>query len=574
MKQMLLVVPQRELPETQSVWGTGGWLPPEEREGLDWLALSKLLGWSIAINRWDGSSFQTEFSEGTHWIVLACDSDALKEAHITRLIERLETEPILLVVRAGSSDALSKLTGVRKKMDRIKGRRVTWEGPGPQRFWTCRTPLEGHALECPEESDIWATLEGNPFIVARRFGVGFIATLGFHPSQARDTDGTATALLKQLLIQGVDLPLAWLDYENTVILRMDDPGSAETVHHQIYSQTKLESTEWNQISSELEKRNARLSVGYVAGWVDDGDPDLGNLKVSKLSITRIPGKVYPSPLVVYEKASKNEKELVFDYEDEYNGIQTLRAKGVAEVELHGHTHMHPDSITWAKASDRYSKSSWYRELGKPASVAIASKGKKEHPLTLGLSAFRQYFNVTPTTVICPGEQFTSKVLQHALDLGFSFVGSYYLALRYENHFCWAQHVCAPYLNQPDHAWFDAGLPVVGYFHDFDLKRHGVQWFSHYLKEWEKVGARKWIDYRELAGAISRLFHLTRHSGQIRLTVRNQGAPQLVRPLTLMMRIPGDTTLSHISVSWNDQESLVETLSLGHDLYRITLPGCP
>ncbi|MDH3770036.1 MAG: hypothetical protein OET79_03480, partial [Nitrospirota bacterium] len=76
---MLLVVPQRELPATQPVWGTGGWLPPEEREGLDWLTFVKLLGWSIAINRWNGLSFQTDFSQGTHWIVLACDSDVLKE---------------------------------------------------------------------------------------------------------------------------------------------------------------------------------------------------------------------------------------------------------------------------------------------------------------------------------------------------------------------------------------------------------------------------------------------------------------------------------------------------------------
>jgi hypothetical protein len=289
MNHMLLVVAQGELPEIQSVWGTGGWLPPEEREGLDWLTFVKLLGWSIVINRWNGSSFQTDFSQGTHWIVLACDSDVLKEEHITRLTKRLETDPILLVVRAGFSGALSKLTGVRKKTDRIKGRRVTWEGPGPQRSWTCRTPLEGHALECPEESDIWATLEGNPFIVARRVGIGFIATLGFHPSQARDTDGAATALLKHLLIRGVAQPLVWLDYENTVILRMDDPGSAETVHHQTYSHTKLESTEWNQIGSELEKRKARLSVGYVAGWVDDGDPNLGNLKGNKQPISRIPG---------------------------------------------------------------------------------------------------------------------------------------------------------------------------------------------------------------------------------------------------------------------------------------------
>jgi hypothetical protein len=29
------------------VLGTGGWLPPEEREALDWMTLVAMLGWKV-----------------------------------------------------------------------------------------------------------------------------------------------------------------------------------------------------------------------------------------------------------------------------------------------------------------------------------------------------------------------------------------------------------------------------------------------------------------------------------------------------------------------------------------------
>ena len=155
--------------------------------------------------------------------------------------------------------------------------------------------------------------------------------------------------------------------------------------------------------------------------------------------------------------------------------------------------MHPDTEAWAKAPDRYATApatSWYRELGQAAQATIAARPPEHHPLALGIAAFQQFFAVHPTTLICPGDQWTLDVPERALDLGLQMVGSYYLAIRDGDRFCWTQHVCAPYLDKPDAAWFDAGLPVVGYFHDYELALEGVPWMSRWLDQWQVAGAKK------------------------------------------------------------------------------------
>src|SRR5262249_43938800 len=54
---VLVVASATELPSAQRVWGTGGWLPPEQREALDWLTLARFLGWGVAVTRYMGTGF-------------------------------------------------------------------------------------------------------------------------------------------------------------------------------------------------------------------------------------------------------------------------------------------------------------------------------------------------------------------------------------------------------------------------------------------------------------------------------------------------------------------------------------
>src|SRR4051794_3730231 len=79
----LIVTSNDELAPSQSIWGTGGWMPPEHREALDWLTLSRFLGWDVTIARRD-LKFDIESSRIDR-IVIAGDADCLGDNNIGRL---------------------------------------------------------------------------------------------------------------------------------------------------------------------------------------------------------------------------------------------------------------------------------------------------------------------------------------------------------------------------------------------------------------------------------------------------------------------------------------------------------
>src|SRR3989442_15768274 len=138
-------------------------------------------------------------------------------------------------------------------------------------------------------------------------------------------------------------------------------------------------------------------------------------------------------------------------------------------------------------------------------------------------------------------------------LGLRLVSSYYQALRDRDRFCWTQHVVAPYLDRAEAASFDAGLPVVGYFHDRDLAIHGVSWLGKCLDRWQAAGARRLLDFRELATVVGRSLSLEEGPEGARLTAAGEGAPALVRPLMVGIRSPGTRPPARVHVRLDDRE---------------------
>jgi len=102
---------------------------------------------------------------------------------------------------------------------------------------------------------------------------------------------------------------------------------------------------------------------------------------------------------------------------------------------------------------------------------------------------------------------------------------------------WSTHVCTPYLDCPDARWFDAGLPVVGYFHDREPALLGVQWVAECLDRWSSAGARRWIGFGELAAALCRTLYVTHAGGAARLQVCEDNAPDLPRALPVRVYTP-------------------------------------
>jgi hypothetical protein len=530
---LLVVASEEELPRGDASWGTGGWLQPEDREALDWFTLARLSGWSAA-----ACTTADPLGGGTRWVVVACDPGRLGAQQVDALRRRLD-EPLLVVARAApSGHPLAAVAGAARAPAGRRGTELRWLGPGPPRAWTARTPIEGALEAAGEDVSVWATLDGLPLVCARRVGSGLLATLGFHPGRARDADGSATALLRTLLVHGTPAPVAWLDLEGTLVLRMDDPGGAQNVHWDEWRYPKLGEREWGEVAGELRRRDARLSVAYTPGWVDDGDERRGRLLVDGGPAPRSPGAVWDSPRVRYEGSDTNGRG-TSDYASEFRGIAALQRAGLGDVELHGHTHLHPDVAAWLRAADRHEAERWYREFGRPAAAAIAERGAGGHPLELGLAALARTFGVRPTTFVPPGDVFHDDDVETALRLGFTFVESYYLALRAGGRFCWAQHVCAPYLDLASPEWLTAGLPVVGYFHDNDLAEEGVGWLRRGLDAWTDVGVTRMIDFRELAASVALELDVTEHGGGIEVTFGAHGpAPAPPRPIPVLVKPAG------------------------------------
>ena len=152
------------------------------------------------------------------------------------------------------------------------------------------------------------------------------------------------------------------------------------------------------------------------------------------------------------------------------------------------------------------------------------------------------------------------------------MSSYYLALRDRERFCWTQHVCAPCLDGPDTAWFDAGLPVVGYFHDREPALVGAEWIGRWLDHWRAVGARTLLDFRELASIVSRRRHFEERDGWLRLGMMSEGAPpELVRPLTIAVRAPGRQLPLRLSVLLDDGDLPLKVHPLGNGTGHTILP---
>lgn len=548
--QMATVIGRRdELPPEQRVWGTGSWLPPESREALDWITLLRLCGRKVEVRYINDRGFNA-----SPFVVVAAPPEQIGEGLVDEFRHLLMANRLTLVLRAGPSGTpITNLGDACHPEHHHEGRSLRWVGPGRATEWVCRTGSRVHHLEVSNRSEVWASLDDRPVVSARRFGKGTVVTLAFHPSRASDDSGSWNALLRHLLLFASPVPVATLDWEETMVLRMDDPGGAQNVYNANWSYPKLGSEEWADIRIALRRREARLSIGYVSGWVDDGDEKRGALTVMGKKVDRIPGRIYPSRDVLYADIQGHAPGSVHDYSAEYAGIQALRAEGLGDVELHGYTHLRPDRKEWIDAPDRYRSDRWYREF-EPGETGGSGPADAES-LARGIEALGTAFDVFPTTLIPPGDEWSNLTLEHALTLGLQLVSSYYLAIAHDNRFVWAQQICAPYLDKPAPKWFDAGLPVVGYFHDMEPALQGVEWFSHWLEGWASAGAHRFIDFRELAAALGSHFLVRRTDDRLEVEVV-PGSTRSVRPIRLKLFDPEHPLRSTVKVIQGERSTMV------------------
>jgi hypothetical protein len=538
--------------------GTGGWLPPRDREVPDWVTLIKWMGWQSPILHPKDFNTRILDTNRVKWIILADDPGLFEITFIEKLFALLENYPVLVISGAAKNgSAFADLSGVALQSTSFVTDKFEWKGFPANKTRNCRKQLNMHGLQCGAGiNPLVIAGENNVLVAVNKKTAGKWVVLSFHPGEARDWDGNFTSLIKDILVYQNDLPVAWFDFEHTVVLRMDDPGSAETVHHSAYQNSKLTEEDWKVIGELLQKRDGRMTLGYVPGWADDGDETRGELFINGEKAKRVAGKIYPSPSVKYQSTKPGREKKLVDYASEFSGIQHLRKKGLVETELHGYTHIHPDKDAWINAADKYENKSWYREFGKNTLEYIKKIPAEDHPFIKGLSGFREIFHNDPCTLICPGDEFTNDVLLKAWEAGFQFISSYYQGIRINNQLCWDQHVCAPYLDKYESSWFDAGLPVVGYFHDFDINRHGINWFDKCIEGWIVSGAKYFMDFRELSSILLNSISITENGDSYQLHLSSQKESPFIKPVRTGVSIPSKNFTSKPVLSVNEETHLI------------------
>jgi len=523
----------RELGASRPVWGTGGWLPPDERRALDWLTLCRLMGLRAEVIA-ACELRASRISSATRWLVVACGHALIDHAVVHQLRAAMDASPLLLVCQAGGAGhPLAEWLGLDLGLEQTTGNRLRWRGnPSVE----CAKPLTLPCLRGSADARPVAWLDEEPIAYETNEGRGKAVVTAFDASELRDHDGAGGALLAGLFSICATHAHATLHWQGVLIPRMDDPGSSEALHHRIYHHTCLDRPQWRDIAEVLRDRHARMSVGYVSGWVDSGDKE-GTLLLDGNETARETGKVHPSPRVCFE-CRQDGRTASYDHREEYHALQDLRREGLLEVEVHGHTHIFPDRSAWLAAPDRFDNRNWFREFGQAAADYLDVHSELPHPLDEALAAFREYFDCIPSTLICPGEVFTQRVLVKALGCGLMQVSSYYLAFRHHDRLCWAQHVCAPYLDQPDPGWFSSGLPVVGCLHDFDIALHGTGWLAECLDRWKDAGCRRIIGLDDLNALLQLRMELAETPRGWLLQLRSDPAWPLPRSFELMLHFPG------------------------------------
>jgi hypothetical protein len=274
----------------EPILGTGGWIPPKEREALDWMTFIAMMGWKVKL-RDPQRLHATDFDDQQiKWFVLTGDPDTLPGSIWEQVLSIVKTKNILLITRAGGTNGwLSHRFDIQLSESNLYSNPLEYRRENYSKQWQLRKPVQLPGLEINAGADKLVTIAGNCIVASVNEPRGRILFLSFHPSEARDAQPVFTALLKQLLIHESLYPVAWLDWENTLILRMDDPGSPQAVYDASFHTTKLGKEEWDMIGEELHKRNARMSLAYVPAWVDDGDGSRGELEVAGQMVSRSPG---------------------------------------------------------------------------------------------------------------------------------------------------------------------------------------------------------------------------------------------------------------------------------------------
>jgi len=252
------------------------------------------------------------------------------------------------------------------------------------------------------------------------------------------------------------------DLRGVLVLRLDDPGAAVKQHLRSWAHEPVTAEGWDSLWAAL--------TGF-----------------GRVSIFCCPGYVLADGTVVHSRTQ---------LPGEWGALDDGEARGLADLECHGFTHLHPDTATWATAKDRGTDETWYRELWPPVMPDEPSVEAQADRLRQWQAAVER----PGTALVAPGEQWGINTLAAAQRCGFRLLNSWGICFLDRVVPTWTTGIGSPYLDEPDGELFADCLPHVGYWHDRDMAVHGPAWVSEQLSRWRDSGARRAMSFADLAAA--------------------------------------------------------------------------
>lgn len=309
-------------------------------------------------------------------------------------------------------------------------------------------------------------------------------------------------LLRRIILENSGYPAVYTNMDDVMALRMDDPGNGERVYLSSYDAEVLTRQEWQQLLEYLQSIKARLSVMYVPAFLDDANTDNGRLYVDQQEVhERKAGTLYPSHRVRFEKPHTGR---VYDYADEFEQLQNGAAKGLLELESHGLTHITPNIAKWLEASDRYTNMDWFREFRCAAEGIEASDESQRHTLSESIRLLEEYFSRAPMVVTPSGHEQSENSETIAHHLGFKLFSGDYHSYQSDDFLIRNDKINAQFfeVSTASDCYRQSGYPVVGVFHDYNLKEHSLTWLQENLADWADKGKTRLMSLQELSGYLN------------------------------------------------------------------------
>lgn len=349
----------------------------------------------------------------------------------------------------------------------------------------------------PEAAVLVTNMKGTPLVWSYKFGKATNYYFALYKEIFLDKFNEMHRLVRSAIEENSGFGMAMVDLENTMVLRIDDPGACSADY--LDRGGILEEDDWIELGELLQMREITASVMYTPGWVDDGDSRTGRLFLEGKKISkRESGKIYDSARVKYLRLNENYGQ--YNHESEYRGLKKLAEAGLVDVQSHGLTHLDPFHQSWAEAKDRHKNTSWYREF-------FYAVGNREVEDNLQLNAMirsrekiNELFGKVPCVITPSAHRQSSNSESLAFDSGFLIFSSDYTAILKGKDILRNWKIPSLFLCLKDPSPFAsmAGYPFVGVIHDYEIKNNGLDHFQHIIDGWKAFGVKRFISFNELA----------------------------------------------------------------------------